>query len=441
MASSSVKNPNTYLGGVNGEFVGEVMKTYGSNQPGGQPKKFKTWSWNGQSWDEIGPAEYQDKLSRQDQLKADFINRTQKGEFVTDDIRKKFAKYSPTLRAEEQSLRYPKDVSIHSKSDFVIFNFYDYKPPFHDKKSLATGASPYLKKNLKKLKTQTSTVTNLTLDAYNRTGNLQEYFDSPKYKQILLYMPDDVQDAFSAQWEGKAFGSAATGLLSAASSRGIQNKFFKTMQTAGENLSRSPANTAAALVTGLTNSITGDKISQSDVFGGISGVIRNPNVELLFQNMKVRTFDLTFKLAPYNVDEAKNIREIVQTFKRAMLPQYNVAEGTKVMGYEPYTENQDAGNQSLQAGFIQVPKLCHVAFMKGAEQHPYLPRYKMCAITDLNINYTPDGNYAAFADGHPVATEIKLSFMETKLIFSEDIGSGEGSASFEADREYAYGGM
>ena len=79
--------------------------------------------------------------------------------------------------------------------------------------------------------------------------------------------------------------------------------------------------------------------------------------------------------------------------------------------------------------------------MKGAEQHPYLPRYKMCALTDLNINYTPDGNYAAFADGHPVATEIKISFMETKLIFSEDIGSGEGSASFENDREYAYGGM
>ena len=173
----------------------------------------------------------------------------------------------------------------------------------------------------------------------------------------------------------------------------------------------------------------------------MSGVIKNPNVELLFQNMKLRTFDLTFKLAPYNVKEANTIREIIQTFKKAMLPQYNIQEGVNVLGYKPYQDDTDAGNMSLQAAFIQVPKLCHVAFMKGSEQHPYLPRYKMCAITDMNVNYTPDGNYSAFVDGHPVATELKLSFMETKLIFSEDIGSGPGSASYEADKEYAYGGM
>jgi hypothetical protein len=45
----------------------------------------------------------------------------------------------------------------------------------------------------------------------------------------------------------------------------------------------------------------------------------------------------------------------------------------------------------------------------------------MCAITDVQVNYTPDGNYATFNDGAPVAYELKLSFMETKLVFAEDI--------------------
>ena len=52
----------------------------------------------------------------------------------------------------------------------------------------------------------------------------------------------------------------------------------------------------------------------------------------------------------------------------------------------------------------------------------------MCAITDFNINYTPDNNYATFgndtAPGGPVAYEMKISFMETKLIYAEDIKNG-----------------
>ena len=68
-------------------------------------------------------------------------------------------------------------------------------------------------KNGKKVRYQDTTVTNFSLDQYNQSGNLQEYFNSPAYKQILLYMPDDVQDAYSAQWEGKAFGAASAGIL------------------------------------------------------------------------------------------------------------------------------------------------------------------------------------------------------------------------------------
>ena len=106
------------------------------------------------------------------------------------------------------------------------------------------------------------------------------------------------------------------------------------------------------------------------------------------------------------------MNDIIKTFKKAMLPQYKLGEGVKVFGME---------NDALEGGFIQVPKVCSVNFMRGSGRNSYLPRYKMCAITDVNVNYTPDNVYATFNQSSPVATELKISFMETKLIFSEDV--------------------
>ena len=304
--------------------------------------------------------------------------------------------YGAAVSAEGTSLRFPHDMLIDEGEDFVMFDFYDYRPPFKGKVYGGEGQE----------------VVNQTLAQYNASGYANEYFKDKKYKQILLYMPQDVQDAFAAKWEGKKFGALTTGLLAAAGQNEKLGKLKGIVDSANTALNKGTANAAAALVTGLANKITGDVISAGDVFGGISGVARNPNAELLFQSMEMRTFDLTFKMAPFDEVDVENMNGIIKIFKKAMLPQYKLGEGTKVFGME---------NDALEGGFIQVPKVCAVNFMRGSSRNIYLPRYKMCAITDVNVNYTPDNVYATFSGSSPVATEIKISFMETKLIFSEDI--------------------
>ena len=309
---------------------------------------------------------------------------------------KSYNDYGAAVDAAGTSLRFPNDMLIDEGEDFVMFDFYDYRPPFKDKRYGGEGKE----------------VLNQTLAQYNASGYANEYFKDKKYKQILLYMPQDVQDAFAAKWEGKKFGALTTGVISAAGAGQRGKKLNDVVKAATEAFDRGGANAAAQIVTGLANKITGDTISTSDVFGGISGVARNPNMELLFQSMELRTFDLTFKMAPYDQTDVSNMNDIIRTFKKAMLPQYKLGEGTKVFGME---------NDALEGGFIQVPKVCAVNFMRGAGRNNYLPRYKMCAITDVNVNYTPDNVYATFNQSSPVATELKISFMETKLIFSEDI--------------------
>jgi len=45
----------------------------------------------------------------------------------------------------------------------------------------------------------------------------------------------------------------------------------------------------------------------------------------------------------------------------------------------------------------------------------------MCAITNVEVNYTPDGTYATYGDGTMVAYGLSLSFQETKLVFAEEV--------------------
>ena len=361
--------------------------------------KYKTW--NGTSW--VGNSTVQPKTRK---YQPDGYNDPYEdyNPFLEEvsTIKTSWEGDGTAIAGAGGSVRYPHDMLIDEAEDFVMFDFYDYKPPFQGKKSVDdVGGESYA---------------NLTLGDYNATGYAGEYFKDKAYPQIIMYMPQDIQDAFAAKWEGKKFGQITTGLISAAGQEGNINKLKKAGQTLDTALDKSMVEAAASIVTGLAQKITGDTITAGDLFGGISGVARNPNVEVLFQNMELRTFDLTFKMAPFDENDVQRMDAIIKIFKMAMLPQYNLGEGVS-----PF----DKKNEALDAGFIQVPKVCAVNFMRGSSRNHYLPRYKMCAITDVNVNYTPDNVYATFDStgglGSPVATELKISFMETKLVFSEDI--------------------
>lgn len=323
-------------------------------------------------------------------------NWSKVGQYLAPSI-SDYVSQTATLDASG-SLRYPSDMVLDNSSDYVLFEFYDYTPPFGPTSGGSTGT--------------TATILNQTLNDYN--SSVTEDATKAEMQQILLYMPDDVQDAYRSNWEGKQFGSITAGVLAAAGKDGTAAKLKSLAETGLNAGNRLAVNAAAAAVSTLAKSITGDSISNQDVFASVGGVIRNPNVELLFQSMSLRTFDLTFRMSPYYEKETKIIEDIISLFKQAMLPSYKADKG--VFGIK---------NSATDAAFIKVPKLCLVQYMRGADPHPHLPKYKLCAITDMNVNFTPDNNYSTFSGGGPVSYELKLNFMETKLVFSEDWSSSK----------------
>jgi len=320
----------------------------------------------------------------------------EEGKALTDpSIRNKLPIREPSVNnGSGTSLRYPFDAPISGDTDYVIFEFWEYNPPFGrgsdgqvSRAITATGTPSY--------KNYTASVDDLKKAKTKSGGTL-----SP----ILLYMPEDVQTQYGQKWGGAAFGSVTAGLIEAAGTS-------VDLAAAVDSTSGVIKSTVFDKLRQGINKIAGASVSENQFLGGVSGTILNPNTEMMYDGPELRTLELTFKMVASSEREAQEIKKICTTFKRASLPSF----GGKTDLFGGTSSGLGGGN------LLTIPKMCTVKFMKGSSVHPYLPQYKAMALSNIAINYTPDGSYATYADGSPVATQLKISLKEMKNIFSDEI--------------------
>lgn len=302
----------------------------------------------------------------------------------------------PTQSSATSALRYPLDGVMAKETDYVMFDFYDYVPPF---KGINKGAA---KNN------------NKPLDVYNQSATDANLYKktSDSLKSVVLYMPEDISTGYKANWSGKSFSNIGRDVMATFGSTDAGQVLENALNTAGDSFSQAIHNTGAKVISETISKITGEQLSNNDIFGAARGVILNPNVELLFGGTDLRNFQLRYKLVPRNDKESPVIKQIIDSFRKAMLPRFGNGSDIGIFGM---ANNNDANN------FIKVPNVCKVSFMRGGGPNTDVPQYKMCAITQVDVNYTPDGTYATYGDGSMVAIELTLSFQETKLIFAEEV--------------------
>ena len=129
-----------------------------------------------------------------------------------------------------------------------------------------------------------------------------------------------------------------------------------------------------------------------------TGMIMNPNMELLFQGPSLRPFSFSFKLSPRSPEEAKSVIKIIRFFKQGMAP---ISTDSNL--------------------FLKSPNTWQLQYLEGGQnEHKYLNKFKECALQSLNVEYTPDGNYATFEDGVMTAYNMTMTFQEIEPIFSSD---------------------
>ena len=309
-------------------------------------------------------------------------------------------KIGPTTSLTAVTLRWPEvdNLTVGSGTDYVIFEFGKYKPPFANESTDAADAKT-------------------ALDLYNASATA---FKADEGSAVILPMPQDLSTEFRNDWAGKSFTSLGRAAVAAIGAGNLNqagaignNDIFSAFKDAitQAGLNKIPG--------------VGGNLSMNDISGSTRGVILNPNAEVLYEAPNLREIGMVFKMVPQSQTEADNILKICQLFRKSASPSYGTEDAIADFSFDK-EKGFTAGNDQKGTNYIHVPKLCKFTFMTGAGPNKKIAQYKPCAMTRIDVNYTPDGTYATYSDGTPVAITLSLSFMETKLIFANEINlSGE----------------
>jgi hypothetical protein len=75
-----------------------------------------------------------------------------------------------------------------------------------------------------------------------------------------------------------------------------------------------------------------------------------------------------------------------------------------------------------QDAFLYVyPSEFDITYYKGSEENLNIHRHTSCVLTELNVNYTPNGVFNTFPNGMPTQINLTMSFKELMLLSKETI--------------------
>lgn len=148
----------------------------------------------------------------------------------------------------------------------------------------------------------------------------------------------------------------------------------------------------------------------SDVLGRNTGAVFNENVELLFRGLNLRgEFSFQFEIIPRFKKEADEVRKLIVFLKQEMAAKRGALSGD---------------GEGL---FLAAPSVFKIQYMSGNKPHPYLNRFKICAMPSLSVNFTGSNTYATYSDGTPVHMQLTLTFQELTPIYNEDYNDVQGT--------------
>ena len=143
------------------------------------------------------------------------------------------------------------------------------------------------------------------------------------------------------------------------------------------------------------------------------GKMINNNLELLFNGPNLRTFNFAFKFRPRTPTEAQLIRKIIRSFKKSSAPKRSddfLFLETPMIYRIQYIHSETLNDRGSDRTILVEDK-----------EHPFMNKLKPCALTGLNVNYTPDGSYMTYDDGGSMTGyDLSLTFKELEPIYRDD---------------------
>jgi hypothetical protein len=292
------------------------------------------------------------------------------------------------------SFRYPLK-NIDASDDFLKIQSFEYVPP---------GL-------------------NLSLDTFAQKSS-DDQVESGGYGPkkirgtVILPIPENIQDSNQASWGAGQMDPLQTAIMGGAKKviggkDPINSILDIVPQIAGKlNSAAQTGTTQSMLQTFFATKATEALIGSGDFNQNLSrdtGSVFNSNIELLFSGVSLRAgFSFNFDMVPRSKKESEQIKDIIRFFKSEMAAKKGAETGAA-------------------AGlFIKSPSVFKLQYMSGGKSHPFLNQFKICALTNMNVNYTGSGTYATYSDATPVHMIMTLSFQELTPIYNEDYVDKDG---------------
>ena len=253
---------------------------------------------------------------------------------------------------------------------------------------------------------------------------------------IKLPMPNNMTDGNPRNWGEQSMDAGQMGAIQNVS-KNVLTSFFTNdfggygrtatkLSMQGEMLTQestrgmSMANKIAQLA---SESGFGD-VSSEQVLSRSVGVVVNSNTELLFAGVSLRSFEYQWLMSPRNRLEAANVRMIIRAFKQWSAP--------KKIRKIDNGELSNVGKAGGPSFFLGTPNIFRLRFVTNGNRNILgVNKFKPCALQNVDINYTPEGQWMSYENGMPISVMMTLRFAELEPIYDTDY-----SEDIAKDRQY-----
>lgn len=304
--------------------------------------------------------------------------------FIDKTDAQRLAEKLTTPKRKHNGLRFPEDIETDGTGNIIRFRI-----------ALPEGSKYLSNGKYKAVDASTGQSTTTEYRSSAARGSIARRMSSNYVMTtttIDLYMPPQVQSSYQSDWKSTELGIAG-GVIDAAGALWNTNTPFSDIKDyLMANAGQGAARTAAGVVQALT------PLNAKDAVEIITSTTENPYMEVMFEGVQNRTFSFTFKFIPRNEKEQETVKNIVREFVFHRAPEFK----------------SDQNN-----AYMLFPSEFDIEFIHRDKQNPWLFKISTCALTNVQVNYSPDGQYASHVDGSPFSTELTLSFTELEILTKE----------------------
>lgn len=146
-----------------------------------------------------------------------------------------------------------------------------------------------------------------------------------------------------------------------------------------------------------------------------TGQVLNPRETLAFEGVQLRQHQFNWDLYPNNAQDSARIQEVINLFKRSVLP-----------------VTQDLGGPSgIAEAFLRYPNICKI-YLLGVDSEYYM-KFKPAMVTSFNVDYGAGGTLGIMQGGRPAGVNISISLQELQIQTANDYGAVSPAAAKGAE--------